>query len=48
MTLVLAPVSRTACATVSKIGTVPSKRCPPFPGVTPATTWVPYSIICFV
>ena len=29
-------------------GTVPSNFCPPFPGVTPATILVPYSIICFV
>jgi hypothetical protein len=44
---VLAFVSRTASATVLKIGTMFSKRWPPFPGVTPATTFVPYSIICF-
>ncbi len=24
---------------------IPSNVCPPFPGVTPATTFVPYSII---
>ncbi len=34
----VAPVSFTAWATVSKIGTFPSKSCPPLPGVTPATT----------
>src|SRR6185436_7799480 len=32
----------TAWATVSKIGTFSSKRWPPRPGVTPATTLVPY------
>ncbi len=37
----LAPVSRTACSTVLKIGTWPWKRVPPRPGVTPATTCVP-------
>jgi hypothetical protein len=36
----LAPVSRTACSTVLKTGTVPRKRVPPRPGVTPATTLV--------
>src|ERR1041385_1775987 len=36
----------TASATVLKTGTLPSNCCPPFPGVTPATTFVPYSIIC--
>ena len=41
--LALAFVSRIASATVSKTG---RERCwrPPFPGVTPATTFVPYSI----
>ncbi|MND06260.1 hypothetical protein D3C83_275320 [compost metagenome] len=29
-----------------KIGADPSKVWPPFPGVTPATTFVPYAIIC--
>ena len=39
---VFAPVSRTASATVSKTGTVPSRAVwPPLPGVTPATTFVP-------
>ena len=33
-------VSRTASATVSKTG-MPSTSCPAFPGVTPATTFVP-------
>ncbi len=37
-----APVSRTASATVSKTG-MPSWVVPPLPGVTPATTCVPYS-----
>jgi hypothetical protein len=37
---------RTACATVSKIGTLPSKKVPPLPGVTPPTTLVPYSMHC--
>ena len=46
MTLVFAPVAFTACATVSKTGTLPSNFSPPRPGVTPATTCVPYSIIC--
>src|SRR5512142_567834 len=38
----LAPVAATACSTVSKTG-MPSWTVPPFPGVTPATTDVPYS-----
>src|SRR5439155_6246749 len=42
MTEASAPVARTACATVSKIG-MPSKSVPPRPGVTPATICVPYS-----
>ncbi len=33
-------------ATVLKIGTLSSNFWPPLPGVTPATTFVPYSIIC--
>ena len=37
---VFAPVSSTAAATVSNTG-IPSTSCPPFPGVTPATTCVP-------
>src|SRR5437667_3349409 len=39
----VAPVCFTASATVSKIGTLFSKVCPPLPGVTPATTGVPYA-----
>jgi len=39
---VLAPSLAAASATVSKTG-IPSWRMPPFPGVTPATTFVPYS-----
>ena len=39
---VLAPSDSTACATMSKIGTVPSMAlCPPLPGRVPATTLVP-------
>ncbi len=40
ITLALAPVAATACATVSKMG---KSSCfvPPLPGVTPATTAVP-------
>src|SRR5690554_1436160 len=42
---VFAPVSFTASSTVLNTGR--SKWvCPPFPGVTPPTTLVPYSIIC--
>jgi hypothetical protein len=41
MQAALAPVSRTACWTVWKIGTSPWKRVPPRPGVTPATSFVP-------
>ena len=37
---VLAPVSTTASWKVSKTG-MPSTSWPPFPGVTPDTTWVP-------
>ena len=37
----VAPVSFTACSTVSKIGTASSNFCPPLPGVTPATSLVP-------
>ena len=36
----LAPVLRTACSTVSNSGK-PSTMVPPFPGVTPPTTFVP-------
>ena len=39
----LAPVLRTASATVSKTGK-PSCVVPPLPGVTPPTTFVPYSL----
>src|SRR5712691_4124299 len=39
---VFAPVRSTASATVSNTGT-PSTSRPPFPGVTPATTCVPYA-----
>ena len=37
---VLAPVSSTAARNVSKTG-MPSTSWPPFPGVTPDTTFVP-------
>jgi hypothetical protein len=37
----LHPVSCRAFQTVSNTGTVPSNIWPPFPGVTPATTFVP-------
>src|SRR6185369_294608 len=46
MTEASAPASFTASATVLKTG-IPSCVVPPFPGVTPATTFVPYSTICF-
>src|SRR3954466_7084002 len=39
-------VAATASSTVLKTGT-PCSVSPPLPGVTPATTFVPYSIICF-
>ena len=39
---VLAPACSTASATVSKTG-IPSTSSPPLPGVTPATTFVPYA-----
>src|SRR5712691_8921378 len=39
-----APVSLTASATVSKTG-IPSTDWPAFPGVTPATTRVPYALL---
>ncbi len=45
-TLALAPVDFTASETVLNSGTFCSKSPPPFPGTTPATTCVPYSIIC--
>ena len=38
-----APPSRTASATVFHTGK-PSWTVPPLPGVTPPTTWVPYSL----
>ena len=41
---VFAPVSSTASATVSKTG-MPSTSWPPLPGVTPATTCVPYCLL---
>ena len=41
---VLAPVAFTASVTVSKTG-IPSTSCPPLPGETPATTFVPYAFI---
>ena len=36
----VAPVALTASATLSKTGR-PRWRCPPLPGTTPPTTWVP-------
>src|SRR5436189_4476904 len=45
MTVALAPVILTASATVSNTGK-PSCVVPPLPGVTPPTTFVPYSRIC--
>src|SRR6187551_194591 len=45
MTVALAPVLRTASATVSNT-VKPSWTRPPLPGVTPPTTLVPYSRIC--
>src|SRR5215210_3808868 len=47
MTEALAPACATASATVLKTG-MPSWVVPPLPGVTPPTTCVPYSTICFV
>ena len=41
----LAPVAATASSTVLNTG-LPMCSWPPFPGVTPPTTFVPYSIIC--
>ena len=41
MSEAFAPALSTASATVSKTG-IPSTSCPPLPGVTPATTFVPY------
>ncbi len=37
-----------ASSTVSWMGSLPWITCPPFPGVTPATIFVPYSIMSFV
>src|SRR6478736_5509347 len=46
MTLVLASVASTASWQLSKTGTDPSRAVwPPLPGVTPATTFVPYACI---
>ena len=45
---VFAPSFSTASRTVLKIGILSSKNVPPLPGTTPATTFVPYSIICLV
>ena len=45
MTEASAPVSRTAASTVSNTGS-PSWTVPPRPGVTPPTTFVPYSTAC--
>src|SRR5262249_8277560 len=44
----LHPVFWRASQTVSNTGTLPSNICPPLPGVTPATTFVPYSMQCRV
>ena len=44
MMLACAPVTSTASLTVLKTG-LPRCVAPPLPGVTPPTTWVPYSII---
>ena len=41
---VLALVRWTASSTVLNTGTDSSHSMPPRPGVTPATTWVPYSM----
>src|SRR5215212_3781317 len=46
ITETLQPVSWRASQTVSNTGTLSSNFCPPFPGVTPATTFVPYSMHC--
>jgi hypothetical protein len=44
----LHPVFCRASQTVSNTGTLASNIWPPLPGVTPATTFVPYSIHCRV
>jgi len=41
-------VAATASFAVLKIGTESLNSVPPLPGVTPATTFVQYSIICVV
>ncbi len=46
MTDALAPVARTASPTVLNTGQ-PSCVVPPFPGVTPPTTFVSYAWACF-
>src|SRR5690606_24937397 len=45
--LALASVASRAAFTVSNTG-LPNTHSPPLPGVTPPTTFVPYSIICSV
>jgi hypothetical protein len=50
MQVAFAPVALTAWVTVSNTGTLAlpaSNFSPPRPGVTPDTTFVPYSTICF-
>ena len=47
MPVAVAPVSSTASATVSKTG-APKAVVPPFPGLTPPTTFVPICCICCV
>src|SRR3990172_5089588 len=47
MTLLSISMAAMTSATVSKIG-MPSKEVPPFPGVTPATISVPYSLQAWV
>ena len=46
MMLALASVAATASCTVSKTGVLPTAHWPPRPGTAPATTLVPYWIIC--
>ncbi len=48
ITAVFAPAFTTASLHVLNTGTLSSNMVPPLPGVTPATTLVPYSIICLV
>ena len=45
MSFAFAPVASTASCTVLKTGRPLASLVPPLPGVTPPTTWVPYSII---